>query len=158
KAAPPDWKEHGTMHVLLASIGSRGDVQPLIALALELRELGHNTRLCVPPNFRSWVESFGLICVPIGRHVQNLTGPLAPGQPTNPSPEQLRQLAAHTVREQFAAMAPAARDCDLLIAAGALQFATRSVAELLNVPYVFAAYCPTVLPSPDHPPAKMGQH
>ena len=33
------------MRVLLSTIGSRGDVQPLIALALALRELGHEARL-----------------------------------------------------------------------------------------------------------------
>ena len=40
------------MQVLLSSIGSRGDVQPLLALALELRTLGHQARLCVAPNFK----------------------------------------------------------------------------------------------------------
>lgn len=55
------------MKVLLSSIGSRGDVQPILALALELRTLGHDARLCVAPNFKEWVESFGLVCVPIGQ-------------------------------------------------------------------------------------------
>lgn len=38
------------MKVLLSSIGSRGDVQPLLALAIELRSLGHLPVLCVPPS------------------------------------------------------------------------------------------------------------
>ncbi len=46
----------GRMRVLLSSIGSRGDVQPLVALALELRALGHRARLCVAPNFQEWIE------------------------------------------------------------------------------------------------------
>jgi vancomycin aglycone glucosyltransferase len=33
------------MRVLLSTIGSRGDVQPLVALALELKALGHEVRL-----------------------------------------------------------------------------------------------------------------
>ena len=33
------------MKVLLSSIGSRGDVQPVLALALELRALGHNAEM-----------------------------------------------------------------------------------------------------------------
>jgi vancomycin aglycone glucosyltransferase len=40
------------MRVLLSTIGSRGDVQPLIALAMQLRVLGHDVHLCVPPDFR----------------------------------------------------------------------------------------------------------
>ena len=35
----------GRMQVLLSSIGSRGDVQPILALAIELRALGHQARL-----------------------------------------------------------------------------------------------------------------
>ena len=44
------------MQVLLASIGSRGDVQPIVALGLELQALGHRARLCVAPNFKEWIE------------------------------------------------------------------------------------------------------
>src|SRR6185369_16934945 len=36
--------------------------------------------------------------------------------------------------------------------ATALQIAARSVAETLGIPYVFAVYCPAVLPSPHHAP------
>jgi vancomycin aglycone glucosyltransferase len=43
------------MKVLISSTGSRGDVQPILALALELRALGHDARLCVAPNFKDWV-------------------------------------------------------------------------------------------------------
>jgi vancomycin aglycone glucosyltransferase len=140
------------MKVLLSSIGSRGDVQPILALALELRGLGHDARLCVAPNFKDWVESFGLTCIPIGPDLKQLTGGTMPRQPQKPSAEQRRSLAVHMVREQFAVVSEAARGCDLVVAAGALQIATRSVTEALKIPYVFAAYCPAVLPSPDHPP------
>ena len=34
------------MRLLLSTIGSRGDVQPLVAVALQLRELGQEVRLC----------------------------------------------------------------------------------------------------------------
>jgi vancomycin aglycone glucosyltransferase len=140
------------MKVLLSSIGSRGDVQPILALALELRALGHDARLCVAPNFKDWVESFGLTCIPIGPDLKQLTGGTISRQPQSPTAEQRRLLAAHMVRDQFAVLSKAARGCDLVVAAGALQIATRSVTEVLKIPYIFAAYCPAVLPSPDHPP------
>jgi UDP:flavonoid glycosyltransferase YjiC (YdhE family) len=35
------------MRVLLSTIGSRGDVQPLVALGLQVRALGQEVRLCV---------------------------------------------------------------------------------------------------------------
>ncbi len=54
------------MRVLLSTIGSRGDVQPMVALAVRLAELGQEVRLCAPPDFGDWVEGFGIPFVPIG--------------------------------------------------------------------------------------------
>jgi vancomycin aglycone glucosyltransferase len=54
------------MRALLSTIGSRGDVQPLVALALELTALGQDVRLCVPPDFREWVDALGMPVTPIG--------------------------------------------------------------------------------------------
>jgi vancomycin aglycone glucosyltransferase len=54
------------MRALLSTIGSRGDVQPLVALALQLRALGQEVRLCVPPDFRDWIDSLGIPVTPIG--------------------------------------------------------------------------------------------
>ncbi len=140
------------MQVLLSSIGSRGDVQPIVALALELQALGHRARLCVAPNFKEWIESYGLECTLIGPDLKKMTGGTVPGKPVLPSKEQLQQLADQMVRGQFQVISEAARDSDLIIAAGALQIATRSIAESQNIPYVFAAYCPAVLPSSKYPP------
>jgi len=146
------------MKVLMSSIGSRGDVQPILALAIQVQSLGHEARLCVAPNFKEWVESFGVECFPIGPDLKQLTGGTLPKQQINPSMEQRRQLAVHSVRSQFPVLIEAARGCDSVVAAGALQIAARSVSEALGIPYVFAAYCPAVLPSPVHPPPKMGIH
>ena len=146
------------MHVLLSSIGSRGDVQPVLALALELQALGQRARLCVAPNFKEWIESYGVECIPIGPDLKKLTGGSVPGKPVLPSNEQLQQLAIQAVRGQFQVIAEAARGCDLIVAGGALQIATRSIAEMQKVPYVFAAYCPAILPSPKYPPPKTGGH
>lgn len=34
-----------TMRMLISSVGTRGDLQPVVALALEVRELGHKVRM-----------------------------------------------------------------------------------------------------------------
>jgi vancomycin aglycone glucosyltransferase len=57
-----------------------------------------------------------------------------------------------TLAAQFDALTPAAAGCDVIVAATALQIAARTVAERAGIPYVFAAYCPIVLPSPHHAP------
>lgn len=142
------------MRVLLSTIGSRGDVQPLVALAMELRALGQEVRLCVPPDFREWIESLGFPVTPIGPELRS-TGKASPSAPP-PTPEQIRQMMEGTVAAQFETITSAAPGCDLIVGATALQIAAPSVAERMGIPYVFAAYCPAVLPSPHHAPPVLG--
>src|SRR5690242_13249362 len=111
------------MRVLLSTIGSRGDVQPLVALALELRSLGHEPRLCVPPDFRDWIEGLDLPVTPIGPELRALTAASPAPVPSPPSPERRRQLAEATVATQFETIGNAARDCDVIVGASALQIA-----------------------------------
>jgi vancomycin aglycone glucosyltransferase len=142
------------MRVLLSTIGSRGDVQPLVALALALRALGQEVRVCVPPDFRGWVESLGMPVTPIGPELR-WTGKTNPSA-ARPTPEQKRQMMEGTVATQFETIAAAAPGYDVLVGATALQIAGPSVAERIGIPYIFAAYCPAVLPSPHHAPPVHG--
>jgi vancomycin aglycone glucosyltransferase len=140
------------MRVLLSTIGSRGDVQPLVALASQLRALGQDVHLCVPPDFCQWIESLGMPVTTIGPELQKMTA--ARPAATTPvfTPEQRRQLAEASVAAQFETVAAAAEGCDVIVAATALQIAARSVAEKNGLQYFFVAYCPAVLPSPHHAP------
>jgi vancomycin aglycone glucosyltransferase len=146
------------MRVLLSTIGSRGDVQPLVALALALRELQQDVRLCVPPDFREWIEGMGLSVTPIGPELRATGKAASGGAPL--TPEKRRQMIEGTVATQFETIAAAAKGCDVIVGATALQIAAPSIAERMGIPYVFVAYCPVVLPSPHHPPpvlAALGQ-
>jgi vancomycin aglycone glucosyltransferase len=142
------------MRVLLSTIGSRGDVQPLVALALHLKARGQEVRLCVPPDFREWIEGFGIEVTPIGPEVRAFSAarPMATQPRTGPTLEQRQKMAEATVATQFKTLATAAHGCDIIVAATALQIAARSIAEKIGIAYVFAAYSPTVLPSPHHAP------
>ncbi|WP_370943139.1 glycosyltransferase [Amycolatopsis sp. cg5] len=137
------------MRVLLSTIGSRGDVQPVVALAAELKALGEQVRVCAPPDFRAQVESLGIPFFPVGPELRSTgkTGMVAP-----PTPEQRRQLIETTVADQFTALTAAAEGCDVIVAGGYLVIAGRTVAEKLGIGYVMAAYCPVFLPSPHHAP------
>ncbi|WP_093147827.1 glycosyltransferase [Saccharopolyspora antimicrobica] len=134
------------MRVLLSTTGSRGDVQPVIALALQLRGLGQDVRICAPPDFHDWIGSLGISSVPLGPQMRRGPWDLS-------SPEGRRRAAEDAVAAQFSTLPAAARDCDVLVACGAVQVAARSVAELAGIGYVHAHYCPATLPSPHHPPA-----
>jgi len=62
------------MRVLFSTIGSRGDVQHVVALASHLKALRHEVRVYVPPDFREWVESLGIPVTPAQRrHIMEAT-------------------------------------------------------------------------------------
>jgi len=71
--------------------GSRGDVQPFIALALALMEKGHEVTLVAPENFRKFVEGFGVSYLPVTGNTEHLIN----------SPEALRLLEGGSIFKFF---------------------------------------------------------
>ncbi len=129
------------MRVLVSAVGTRGDVQPVLALALALRAHGHEPRLAVPPNFTAWAADLGFQATPVG--VEMRAPARSAGSPTAHSPappprpeDMIRDLVA----DQFAQLALAAPGCDVIVGAGAHQFAARSIAERVGAAYVNAVY------------------
>ena len=51
------------MHVLLTMYGSRGDVQPLVGLAVQVRALGAEVQVCAPRDqeFAELLASVGVM-------------------------------------------------------------------------------------------------
>ena len=138
------------MRVLLSTYGSRGDVEPLVGLAVRLRALGAQVRVCAPPDkeFAELLAGVGVPLVPIGEPVR----PMMHGA-TPPSAADLHRRRVEMVATQFDTVAAAAEGCDALVAAGLMQVAARSVTEKLGIHYVYTSYQPITLPSPHHPPS-----
>ncbi|KAJ5593138.1 hypothetical protein N7537_010042 [Penicillium hordei] len=69
-ASFPDYTEPVTcdvqLNIVIQVVGSRGDVQPFIALGNELQLYGHRVRLATHPVFESFVLQSGLEFYPIG--------------------------------------------------------------------------------------------
>lgn len=59
------------MKFALASFGTRGDIEPSVAVGRELLRRGHDVHIAVPPNLVSFVESTGLTTVPYGLDTQD---------------------------------------------------------------------------------------
>ncbi len=57
------------MKILIPTIGSRGDVQPFIALAQGLARVGHIVTLASHPVMKTLVESHGVTFAPIGSEI-----------------------------------------------------------------------------------------
>ena len=54
------------LNISILTMGTRGDVQPYVALGKGLQARGHDVLLAGPDNFASWVEGHGLPFHPLG--------------------------------------------------------------------------------------------
>lgn len=54
------------LNIVIQVVGSRGDVQPFIALGQELKEVGHRVRIATHGVFEQFVKDSGLEFFPIG--------------------------------------------------------------------------------------------
>ncbi|GAA1262035.1 glycosyltransferase [Saccharothrix xinjiangensis] len=137
------------MRVVLSTYGSRGDVEPLVGLAVHLRLLGAGVRVCAPPDedFARRLADVDVPLVPVGPSARALT--LAA-----PSPADLPRRAADLIAGQLGPVAEAAEGCDVLVATGMMPAAAGalSVAEKLGVRSVSVTFQQLTLPSPHRPP------
>jgi len=139
------------MRALLTGVGTRGDVQPVLALALELQNLGHTVRLCLSPNFVDWAKDLKFDAVPMGVVMRLPSkGGVAPLTPEEL--KRLRESVPDPITDQFETVGAAAADCDVILGANAHQYAAPSIAELAGIPCVTAIYAPVAVPSTNLPP------
>jgi len=147
------------MRALLAAVGTRGDVQPAVALGVELRKRGHDVRMCISPNFVDWAKSLGLDARPMG--VEMRAPARGAGPPRTLTAEELRKLRESMpdlITDQFETIGAAVDDCDVIVGANAHQYAGPSIAEREGIGCVTAVYAPDSLPSPElAPPPTPGQ-
>jgi hypothetical protein len=99
------------VRVLLSTDGSRGDVEPLVGLAVGLRALGAEVRVCAPPDFAERLAGVGVPLVPVGQSARALTTGAPP-------PSSLPRHATELIAAQFDAVTAAAEGCDALVATG----------------------------------------
>ena len=131
------------MDVTLLSYGSRGDVQPYIALARALRHIGHDVRLVAPPNFADLVQGYDVPFCPVGVDLQaHLNERIKELAKSGKSIRGLRSLR----NELLSIMDDVARDTwqacqgtSLVIGVGPASY---SVAEKLDVPFIEVAMQP----------------
>ncbi|MFD9879956.1 glycosyltransferase [Streptomyces alboflavus] len=137
------------MRVVLSTYGSRGDVEPLVGLAVRLRELGAEVRVCAPPDeeFAARLAGVGVEMVPVGLSARELTTAAR-------QPKSLPERAAELIASQLDAVTAAAEGCDALVATGMMPAVAgaRSVAEKLGVPSASVTFQQLTLPSPHHAP------
>lgn len=68
------------MKILISTLGSRGDVQPYLALAAGLQKAGHRVTLAAPETFADWIQAYGVEVVPLRFNPQEAMQKLGKGK------------------------------------------------------------------------------
>jgi sterol 3beta-glucosyltransferase len=156
-----------TLRITILTYGSRGDVQPYLALGLSLAQVGHQVRLAAPGVYRAFVERYASHHCP-----DRLTFAPLPGDPAGlmqaagsggwlPFPVRMAAIVARHLAPLSAGLieqsAAACRDADLIIHTLVTTVIGNQLARQRGVPdlsaLVFPIFSPTrEFPNPLFPP------
>lgn len=134
------------MKFVLASYGSRGDVEPCVAVARELFRRGHDVSLAVPPDRLGFVESVGLNAVPYGPDTREQIDAATDfvhrvADPLRALP-QIMERVTRTWVDKNTTLASLAGGADLLVAGMNEQRLAGNVAESAGMPLVALHFFP----------------
>jgi hypothetical protein len=131
---------------MLATLGSRGDVEPCAAIGRELQRRGHEVRMAVPPNLLGFVESVGLAAVAHGpdRELENANIERKYGKMPNPITMawQLLWDATQLWPKLGTALTSLADGAELLLTDASEQGLAANVAEYYEIPLAALHMCP----------------
>ena len=131
------------MRINLLTFGTRGDVQPALALGLGLKRAGLDVQLSAFEEFRSLVEEYGLAFVPLGANVQELLNQnFGKKMFTGTALFDLVKLFQKMCSMMFTALWQASQGCDLLISNTATSMFVDAVAEKLQIPHIETSVFP----------------
>jgi vancomycin aglycone glucosyltransferase len=138
------------MKFVMAAYGSRGDVEPCAAVAVELLRRGHDVRMAVPPEMLGFIESAGLGGIACGPDPRKQTSPtsdsagsVAPAM-QNPLSAMLG-VAEHFSQvwaERSTTLTALAEGADLILAGIAEQGLVANVAEYYGIPLAALHFFP----------------
>jgi UDP:flavonoid glycosyltransferase YjiC (YdhE family) len=95
-AEPPNTTWAARLNIVIQVVGSRGDVQPFVALGTELQHHGHRVRLASHDMFEEFVRGAGLEFYPIGGNPAELMSYMVKNPGLIPS---MKSLAAGEIQK-----------------------------------------------------------
>jgi vancomycin aglycone glucosyltransferase len=130
------------MKLVLATFGSRGDVQPFVVLGHALVRAGHEVVLCAPDDFAGMAG--GLPFQPIAHDFESQL------DETEGRVDRMMGFIRKSIEQQIELLPGVVKGAQALVAASAV-VAGPSMAEAFRIPYHYVSFCPRVQPSRFHP-------
>jgi vancomycin aglycone glucosyltransferase len=126
------------MRITVVTCGSRGDVQPMLALAVGCGVAGHEIAVCSSPDNGDWARSLGCTFEAVGEPLRG--NPALGGWGVGPFNRFVRRQLSLQVRDLPRIVAGS----DIVVASG-LAWGVRPVAEHLGIPYRYVSFTPVGL-------------
>lgn len=141
--APAQARARRARRIVLTTFGSYGDLNPMLGLAIGLRDRGHHPVLATMPFYRQVVEREGIEFHPVRPDGDPSDSALLARimDARRGSEYVIKDVMMAHLRESYDDLLPVARDADLLIS-HPITFATRIVAETLGVPWASSVLAP----------------
>lgn len=137
------------MRIVLTTFGSRGDVQPMLALSLALKAAGHDVLLAGPPEKMAWAEELGCPYQPLGGNLTAFIDQMTDVYSFRTGLRFVSYVRKEMI-DQFGLLPGIISGADLVVGAS-LVFALSTIAEHMGIPYRYVAFTPQLLPSGQHP-------
>jgi vancomycin aglycone glucosyltransferase len=133
------------MRISIFVYGTRGDVQPMLALATGLKEKGHEIVFIANPENEEMVKSYDCNFVPFGPNVkeQIKENALRKRSPIKASPSAMKEFRSY-IEDQMNLLPDIIKDSDLILNAG-LGMGVPTAADIMNIPYRFVIFYPMLL-------------
>ncbi|MGD1206438.1 glycosyltransferase [Mycobacterium seoulense] len=126
------------MRFVLATLGTRGDIEPCAAIGRELQRRGHDVLMAVPPNYVGFVESAGLAVVGHGRDQERQNADIARRYGSTPNPVAMAWEIFRDITQLWpelgTALTSLAEGADLLLTDAGEQGLAANVAEYYGIP------------------------
>ncbi|KAF5733540.1 sterol 3-beta-glucosyltransferase UGT80A2-like [Tripterygium wilfordii] len=100
------------LQIVMLIVGTRGDVQPFVAIGKRFQEYGHRVRLATHSNFKEFVLTAGLEFFPLGGDPKVLAGYMVKNKGFLPSAPSDIPTQRQQIREIIFSLLPACKDPD----------------------------------------------
>jgi sterol 3beta-glucosyltransferase len=144
------------LNIGIFTYGTRGDVQPYIALALGLMDKGHQVTLAAPENFKEFVEGFGVAFHPLCGNAEEMMN--SPEGQSVLQTENTIKLMKHFFKVLHEIRAPLRKTylegiskVDFIIANSATLPIVNAIAEKQNKKVALTYFMPPVVPTNEFP-------
>ncbi|KAL1539616.1 sterol 3beta-glucosyltransferase [Salvia divinorum] len=101
------------LQIVMLIVGTRGDVQPFVAIGKRLQDYGHRVRLATHSNFKEFVLSSGLEFYPLGGDPKVLAGYMVKNKGFLPSGPSEIPVQRNQMKEIIFSLLPACKEPDL---------------------------------------------